>query len=120
MRVAICSLAGDLHALRVWEALTERHGVACELVEIDRLVGRAFTWELERRADAIVPALGNELRLAEVDAVWWRRTSRGQIGTDCLDPIAREVIDVSWSSAMLGAFRRKDTRDEFLALVTRS
>jgi hypothetical protein len=78
-RIAICSLAGDLHALRVWEALVTRCGVACHLVETDRLAGRPLRWDTAQFEGAVVPALGGAVRVDSLRVVWWRRANRPQL-----------------------------------------
>jgi hypothetical protein len=104
-RIAICSLAGDLHALRVWEALVTRDGVACYLIETDRLVGRPLTWESAQFECASLPALGGAVRVDSLHAIWWRRVGRPQHAGEKVGAVARDVVNGSWQAALLGVLR---------------
>src|SRR5580692_8394879 len=64
-QIAICSLAGDLHALRVWEALVTRFGAVCHLVETDRLASRPLRWDITQLENTALPALGGTARVTD-------------------------------------------------------
>jgi hypothetical protein len=104
-RIAICSLAGDLHALRVWEKLFTRHSVACDLIETDRCVGLNLHWDDRQRGAAVVPCRGGVTRVDGLDLIWWRRVNRPQIHRDPMEAAAGELVDRSWQAATLGVLQ---------------
>lgn len=104
-RIAICSLARDLHALRVWENLVTRHSAVCDLIETDRCVGLNLHWDDHQRGAAVVPCRGGVTRVDTLDLVWWRRVNRPQIHPDPMEAAARELVDRSWQVATLGVLQ---------------
>jgi hypothetical protein len=101
-RIAIVTVAEDLHAYAVRKALEDRHGVACEIIETDRFPdsGR-LTWSLGESFAPTLPTLsGREVDVRLLDLVWFRRPSgvpwrapfRPAIPADIVDETAIDII----------------------------
>src|SRR5687768_4255705 len=106
-QIAICSIAGDMHALAIQEALRTAGDVAVHLVETDRLSGiPALTWwdAPAENAPCILPTgSGTPLAVGDLDVVWWRRIEFPQHLPPLLtDPAHRDLVYNDCNAALLG------------------
>lgn len=102
MRVAICSLADDFHALVIARVLKDRYDVACAVVETDRL--RGLTWYGSAPGGGRVAAVSGEpVDVRELDAIWWRRSIGSPKDLNGItDPAQIDVIAKDSREAVLG------------------
>jgi glutathione synthase/RimK-type ligase-like ATP-grasp enzyme len=105
VRAAIVTVEDDLHALAVKQALEERHGVDCAIVESDALADSGgLSWSEQHRSTAILPARdGGEVDVGGLDVIWWRRfNGDAKIPSDVSDPAAIDVITNDCRATLLG------------------
>jgi glutathione synthase/RimK-type ligase-like ATP-grasp enzyme len=106
-QIAICSIAGDMHALAIHEALRAAGDVSTHLVETDRLSGMpTFTWwgAPDEEAPCILPSgSGTPLAVGDLDLVWWRRIEFPQhLPPHLTDPAHRDLVYNDCNAALLG------------------
>jgi glutathione synthase/RimK-type ligase-like ATP-grasp enzyme len=106
MHIAIVSAQGDLHALIVQRALQKHAGVACDIVESDRICESAIlNWSNVSGGSAgRVPAMdGRSLDVADLDLIWWRRAGYPQKLPDyVVDPAQIDLIHNDCRVALAG------------------
>jgi hypothetical protein len=103
-RVAIVSLAEDLHALVIQKALADRHGVACSIVEANRICDNpGLAWSNLSRYPPTLPTTSGPVDVRTLDLVWWRRGNVFSIvPADVTDPAHLDLIDNDARFAVLG------------------
>lgn len=105
LKAAIVSAAEDLHALAVQHLLTERFGVDCALVAVDRFPASAgLTWALDKAVPATVPcSSGSSVHLSDVGVIWWRRPAAAPaIPAGIEDAGQRSLIENDCRAALIG------------------
>ena len=106
LRAAIVTVEQDLHAFAVKQALEERHGVECAIIESDALADSAgLSWsEGPQTFTATLPAReGREVEVGALDVLWWRRFDGvAKIPADVSDPAAIDVITNDCRATLMG------------------
>ena len=106
LRAAIVTVEEDLHAFAVKQALEERHGVECAIIESDALADSAgLSWsEGPQTFTATLPAReGREVEVGALDVLWWRRYDGvARIPADVSDPAAIDVITNDCRATLMG------------------
>jgi hypothetical protein len=85
----VASLADDLHAHVACHDVPSRGDIVCHRTATDSIGGcGGFSWWLDPARSTGVPlADGGVVSLADVDAIWWRRSGTQQLITrDLNDP----------------------------------
>lgn len=106
LRVAILTRHDDFHAYVVREVLTEQGDVACAIVLTN---GMAWAGGLSWSIDAsVVPAVvrdveGAEVRIADLDVVWWRRLTGPPQFPVTVPEDARDLVINDCQATLLGA-----------------
>jgi hypothetical protein len=107
-RIAIVTIADDLHALIIRDALRRLSDAACFVVESDRLSERFdLTWELSLKpADSTIRVSdGTLICVRDLDVVWWRRVGYAQkLPEDITVPAHIELINRDCRAALFGVF----------------
>jgi glutathione synthase/RimK-type ligase-like ATP-grasp enzyme len=105
-KIAIVSFSDDFHALVIQKELEEKYGVACGIVETDRICGGAgLTWSNIGGYPPTVETTDGCLDLRTVDLVWWRRfNGPPQIPAEITDPVHLDLIINDCRGAVLGLF----------------
>ena len=111
--VAIITIADDIHAYAVREQLARRPGVACDIVETDRLPASGLmSWSLDDPAATRVPTLdGPAAAVGDWDVLWfrrpggvsWRPPHRPAVPDDVTDPAAIDLIVGDCRAAFIGS-----------------
>jgi hypothetical protein len=105
--IAIVTYKNDLHALGV-QALLRQARDRCDVIESDRLAAsNSLSWSLDSHGGSgIVRNVdGEEVEVAELDALWWRRHARlPEIDPERLDPAGRDFAASNIRAALLGLF----------------
>ena len=106
VRIAIVTVAGDIHAHVIGNELCSRRGVECLIIEVDRLSSaHPMGWQFYGDAFGAHIAVDNvEISLNEIDLVWWRRSRSAQDVSSTYPEAQRDVIDNDCRSTFLGAF----------------
>lgn len=109
-RVAIVTLAGDLHAYVIRRELQESHGVEVAIIASDTLSGAGgLTWTNatfdSTASDLALPTEdGGSVAIADLDLVWWRRCHGKPTVPDAVtDPQLRKLVIKDNRSALRGA-----------------
>lgn len=109
-RVAIVTLAGDLHAYVIRRQLQEVHDVDVAIVASDSLsAAGGLTWSNEldhpARPDLTLPTEdGGTVSVADLDLVWWRRChGRPTVPDTVTDPQLRKLVVKDNRAALRGA-----------------
>lgn len=105
-RIAIVTLAGDIHAHVIRHELQSRSEVECLIIEVDRLsANHPISWHLSDVAsDAYIAVGGIKFCLSEIDLIWWRRSRSTQALSSTYPEDQRNLIDNDCRSSFLGAF----------------
>jgi hypothetical protein len=99
--VLVLSLKDDLHAHIVRHELQAK-GIDCHYLAVDALAGcSSISWHDDGRVKLWTD--GRSVDLAEVDVIWWRRSSTIQKSAPELDEIQLDVINRDWRAALRGA-----------------
>ena len=104
-RIAIVSVAGDLHALIIQNALAKYPDVECCIIESNLICGNSiFTWSTADDVAAQVPVKGGEaVDVRDLDVVWWRRVGYPQeLPAFVSDPAHSQLINNDCRAALLG------------------
>ncbi len=104
-RVAIVSLAGDLHAYVIRERMLRDHGTHVAIVASDRFAGAGGTsWSTEASRPSTLPTEeGDRLDVADLDLVWWRRChGRPAVPDSVADPAMRKLVVKDNRAALRG------------------
>lgn len=108
-RVAIVTLAGDLHAYVIRRQLQEAHGVDVAIIASDSLsAAGGLTWT-NTRFDSEAPDLalptedGGSVAIRDLDLVWWRRCHGKPTVPDAVtDPQLRKLVVKDNRAALRG------------------
>jgi hypothetical protein len=116
--IGIVTVAEDLHAYAIRQAMQDRHQITCHIIETDRLADSGkISWATTGNIPPTLPTLGGGVvDVSQLDLVWWRRpagiswhesTAVSPLGVT--DPAAIEVIlndcRASFQGIMLTAFQ---------------
>jgi hypothetical protein len=104
-RIAILSLSNDLHALAVRKKLEDKYGVACSIIETERVsCGSGLTWSSADRYPPTLQAMnGEQVNVRDIDVVWWRRINAPQrVPPDITEPGHLDFISNDCREAVLG------------------
>ena len=76
-RLAVVTVADDLHALVLRKVLHDRHATDLAIIHSDRLAATGLVnWSADASRPAILPDCdGRPVDLAALDLLWWRRPS---------------------------------------------
>jgi hypothetical protein len=104
MHAAIVTIEEDLHAFAVRKVLEERHGVRCDIIEVDRLVDTGgLSWTSDGETAVLPSRDGAAVDVGALDVVWWRRFRNGQcLPADVVDPAAIDVVSGDCRMSTLG------------------
>jgi hypothetical protein len=105
-RMAIVTLAGDLHAYVIRQRMLD-HGVDVAIVAVDRLAAAGgITWHNEGDHRVTLPTEeGGRVDVGALDLVWWRRAhGRPTVPDDVTDPAMRKLVVKDNRSAIRGLF----------------
>ena len=106
-RMAIVTLAGDLHAYVIRQRLLENHGMDVAIVAVDRLAAAGgITWHNEGDQSVTLPTEeGGRVEVGALDLVWWRRAhGRPAVPDSVTDPAMRKLVVKDNRSAIRGLF----------------
>ncbi len=104
-RMAIITLAGDLHAYVIRERMLRDHGVDVAIVASDRLAGAGgTTWSTDTGRHTTLPTEdGGRIGVADLDLVWWRRChGRPTVPDSVADPAMRKLVVKDNRAALRG------------------
>jgi hypothetical protein len=105
-RMAIVTLAGDLHAYVIRQKMLDR-GVDVAIVAVDRLAAAGgITWHNEGDHRVTLPTEeGGRVDVGALDLVWWRRAhGRPTVPDSVTDPSMRKLVVKDNRSAIRGLF----------------
>ena len=76
-RVAVLTVEEDLHAYAIRQALADRHGIPCDIIETDRFADSGvLEWSPTGEYAPVLPALGgHRVDVRDIGLIWWRRPS---------------------------------------------
>ncbi len=76
-RLAVVTVADDLHALVLRKVLRDRHAADLAIIHSDRLAATGLVnWSTDASRSAVLPDCdGRPVNLAALDLLWWRRPS---------------------------------------------
>jgi glutathione synthase/RimK-type ligase-like ATP-grasp enzyme len=108
-KVAVVTLAEDIHGPVIQYALDQHEGIECHIVHADRVCEKGMlAWsnaDARNFASTIVTAGGEQLRVRDVDLVWWRRANYPQkIPSEITDPAEISLITNDCRAALWGIF----------------
>ena len=106
-RMAIVTLAGDLHAYVIRQRMLENHGIDVAIVAVDRLAAAGgITWHNEGDHNVTLPTEeGGRVDVGALDLVWWRRAhGRPTVPESVTDPAMRKLVVKDNRSAIRGLF----------------
>jgi len=105
-KVAIVTLAGDLHARVIRRELQDVHDVDVAIVASDTLsAAGGLTWSNVEGPDLTLPTEdGGTVSIADLDLVWWRRChGRPTVPDAVTDPAMRKLVVKDNRAALRGA-----------------
>lgn len=104
-RIAVVTLAGDLHAYVIRQRLRDRYGEDVAIVAADRLsAAGGIVWDNEGRFAPQLPMEdGGTVDVGALDLVWWRRAAgRPVVPDEVTDPGMRKLVVKDTRSALRG------------------
>ena len=106
MRIAIVTVSGDIHAHVIRHKLRSQSEAECLIVEVDRLsTNHPVSWQFsDVDPEAYIVVDGIQVRLSEIDLVWWRRSRSTQALSSTYPEDQKRLIDNDCQSAFVGAF----------------
>lgn len=106
-RMAIVTLAGDLHAYVIRQRLLENHGIDVAIVAADRLAAAGgISWHNEGDHAVTLPTEeGGRVDVGALDLLWWRRAhGRPTVPDSVIDPAMSKLVVKDNRSALRGLF----------------
>lgn len=106
-RMAIVTLAGDLHAYVIRQRLLENHGIDVAIVAADRLAAAGgISWHNEGDHAVTLPTEeGGRVDVGALDLLWWRRAhGRPTVPDSVTDPAMSKLVVKDNRSALRGLF----------------
>lgn len=104
-RVAIVTLAGDLHAYVVRQRMLEKYGEDVAIVASDRLCAAGgVIWGDTPSGEVTLPTEdGGTVDVTALDLVWWRRChGRPEVPAQVIDPAMRKLVVKDNRAALRG------------------
>lgn len=101
-RVAIVSVANDLHALSVADLVRQR-GTDCVIVDANRVSSSSpLSWSSEPGSSVLTTSAG-PVAVSALDVVWWRRVNAPQLLDADADAVHRDLINNESRNSLRGA-----------------
>jgi glutathione synthase/RimK-type ligase-like ATP-grasp enzyme len=102
--IAILSIADDLHALAIQDALRACDDVTCSIVETNRLSGGdTLSWSLDGTPATVPASDGSPLNVRELDLIWWRRIDfPQQTPTPLTEPAHIDLVNNDCDATIIG------------------
>ena len=106
VRIAIVTVASDIHAHVIKDELQSRGGAECLIIEVDRLSSaHPLSWQIcEGNHSSYITVEGIKIDPSEIDLIWWRRSRSVQCLSHVYPEDQKDVIDSDCRGAFLGAF----------------
>ena len=106
-RIAIVTFGDDLHALAIQTRLREMPGMACDVIEVDRVADNdpGLSWSLDPGHFRVTVPTRDDDRLnpADCHAIWYRRFNHPQAAAgDLADPVAAEIVNSATPRSLMG------------------
>ena len=104
-RMAIVTLAGDLHAYVIRQRMQDTHGIDVAIVAADRLAAAGgVAWHNSGDHPVTLPTEeGERVDIGRLDLVWWRRAhGRPTVPDSVTDPAMRKLVVKDNRSALRG------------------
>lgn len=104
-RLAIVTLAGDLHAYVIRRQLRQDYDLDAAIVPADRLsAAGGLTWSNVEGSEAVLPTEeGGTVAVRGLELVWWRRChGRPAVPDEVTDPQMRELVVKDCRAALRG------------------
>lgn len=104
VKIGILTLREDIHAVAVKRSIEERHPATCHIFAGKELATKGgLSWSGHADAPSVLlDASGEQIEIADLDALWFRRLATHQILPDDADPTYTEDIHRSCWTALHG------------------
>ena len=100
-RVAIVSVANDLHALAVADLVRQRE-TDCVLVECNRVSSSSpLSWSSDPGSSFLTTSAG-PVAVSAIDVVWWRRVNAPQLLDADADAVHKDLVNNDSRSSLRG------------------
>lgn len=102
-RIAILTCTNDLHALTIADRVERLFDARCDVIEVDTVAtaGPGLSWS--GTDGSLLPARdGNEVTVADIDAIWYRRVNMPQRDLGDIDTAYRGFIDQTCAATVQG------------------
>lgn len=103
IRIAIVTVADDLHALSVAHHIRARSQTDCVIVEANQVsASGCLSWGGHPDEGSSLCSSGGRIPTSSIDAIWWRRANAHQLGAATLEPLHEDLIHNDCRFALRG------------------